>query len=125
MIRRPPRSTLFPYTTLFRSLIQPAADSFANIGSKFRKAQATNLFQFIRPDDLAGGNDPFVGARHDSETDCARLMEGSDGEKGDTTLRGVQNDASVLRLKMDVGEFLRLLSGLMAAFSFHGEFRRC
>src|SRR5256885_11771551 len=23
MIRRPPRSTLFPYTTLFRSLIQP------------------------------------------------------------------------------------------------------
>src|SRR5256885_11036872 len=26
MIRRPPRSTLFPYTTLFRSLQQPAAD---------------------------------------------------------------------------------------------------
>src|SRR2546422_2321314 len=25
MIRRPPRSTLFPYTTLFRSLPQPAA----------------------------------------------------------------------------------------------------
>src|SRR3712207_6928068 len=24
MIRRPPRSTLFPYTTLFRSLAQPA-----------------------------------------------------------------------------------------------------
>src|SRR3712207_8220156 len=26
MIRRPPRSTLFPYTTLFRSLIAPAVD---------------------------------------------------------------------------------------------------
>src|SRR2546426_4920440 len=26
MIRRPPRSTLFPYTTLFRSLIQQALD---------------------------------------------------------------------------------------------------
>src|SRR3712207_7319198 len=26
MIRRPPRSTLFPYTTLFRSLVHPAAD---------------------------------------------------------------------------------------------------
>src|SRR5256885_5441772 len=25
MIRRPPRSTLFPYTTLFRSLVRPAA----------------------------------------------------------------------------------------------------
>src|SRR5258707_7184745 len=28
MIRRPPRSTLFPYTTLFRSLIFHADDSF-------------------------------------------------------------------------------------------------
>src|SRR5258708_29710623 len=26
MIRRPPRSTLFPYTTLFRSLLWPHAD---------------------------------------------------------------------------------------------------
>src|SRR5256885_12811854 len=25
MIRRPPRSTLFPYTTLFRSVLQPGA----------------------------------------------------------------------------------------------------
>src|SRR5437016_11051076 len=28
MIRRPPRSTLFPYTTLFRSLWHGAGDSF-------------------------------------------------------------------------------------------------
>src|SRR5256885_12362741 len=27
MIRRPPRSTLFPYTTLFRSMTQPAAQA--------------------------------------------------------------------------------------------------
>src|SRR2546427_5152835 len=27
MIRRPPRSTLFPYTTLFRSLVASAPDS--------------------------------------------------------------------------------------------------
>src|SRR5258707_5879264 len=25
MIRRPPRSTLFPYTTLFRSIVEPVA----------------------------------------------------------------------------------------------------
>src|SRR3989442_7736602 len=31
MIRRPPRSTLFPYTTLFRSLTQQLT-LFANIG---------------------------------------------------------------------------------------------
>src|SRR5690242_21182046 len=30
MIRRPPRSTLFPYTTLFRSLIAWAYSKFAN-----------------------------------------------------------------------------------------------
>src|SRR3712207_9163677 len=27
MIRRPPRSTLFPYTTLFRSLVAPLAEA--------------------------------------------------------------------------------------------------
>src|SRR5205809_4812105 len=31
MLRRPPRSTLFPYTTLFRSLPSPAANPFAEI----------------------------------------------------------------------------------------------
>src|SRR3989441_12522873 len=29
MIRRPPRSTLFPYTTLFRSIVRPLADAVA------------------------------------------------------------------------------------------------
>src|SRR5256885_5495248 len=28
MIRRPPRSTLFPYTTLFRSLLEDPANAF-------------------------------------------------------------------------------------------------
>src|SRR2546430_8487928 len=32
MIRRPPRSTLFPYTTLFRSSRFPAVASFLYIG---------------------------------------------------------------------------------------------
>src|SRR6266480_5068951 len=31
MIRRPPRSTLFPYTTLFRSLPQPPPATPANV----------------------------------------------------------------------------------------------
>src|SRR2546430_8691629 len=30
MIRRPPRSTLFPYTPLFRSALPPAAAQFAH-----------------------------------------------------------------------------------------------
>src|SRR5256885_3933052 len=31
MIRRPPRSTLFPYTTLFRSMLQTAHEAVARI----------------------------------------------------------------------------------------------
>src|ERR1035438_10902697 len=31
MIRRPPRSTLFPYTTLFRSIVQKATAGFAHV----------------------------------------------------------------------------------------------
>src|SRR5258708_15054442 len=40
MIRRPPRSTLFPYTTLFRSLIQAAVRGSSSQGLKpFTPAQ--------------------------------------------------------------------------------------
>src|SRR3712207_7611007 len=31
MIRRPPRSTLFPYTTLFRSFVGPGEDVYAGM----------------------------------------------------------------------------------------------
>src|SRR3712207_6956270 len=34
MIRRPPRSTLFPYTTLFRSGIDPAGDAPRDIADR-------------------------------------------------------------------------------------------
>src|SRR2546422_1321392 len=33
MIRRPPRSTLFPYTTLFRSVFAPAGQSRVGVDS--------------------------------------------------------------------------------------------
>src|SRR2546421_11013655 len=39
MIRRPPRSTLFPYTTLFRSVVvAPAFDGQANLLARWRLA---------------------------------------------------------------------------------------
>src|SRR3712207_9591918 len=40
MIRRPPRSTLFPYTTLFRSTYMPA---FTHL----QKAQATTFAHYL------------------------------------------------------------------------------
>src|SRR3712207_8577753 len=36
MIRRPPRSTLFPYTTLFRSAAQPHADRLRGAGGRLQ-----------------------------------------------------------------------------------------
>src|SRR5258707_13230163 len=43
MIRRPPRSTLFPYTTLFRSQLQPALESVSVCGLGFGQFSATVL----------------------------------------------------------------------------------
>src|SRR2546429_1746101 len=40
MIRRPPRSTLFPYTTLFRSLEQTAVRTASIIGQQLAEAKA-------------------------------------------------------------------------------------
>src|SRR2546430_8936249 len=39
MIRRPPRSTLFPYTTLFRSSWEPARDSDDRLQPLGRRAR--------------------------------------------------------------------------------------
>src|SRR2546429_5178962 len=55
MIRRPPRSTLFPYTTLFRSIL---ADQFAveglrsNLRGKFRYASESATPMELRLDSM-------------------------------------------------------------------------
>src|SRR3989442_10092719 len=45
MIRRPPRSTLFPYTTLFRSLVNPGSKNTENI-------DLTSLYEKIDKEQL-------------------------------------------------------------------------
>src|SRR5258708_25682282 len=47
MIRRPPRSTLFPYTTLFRSTVAAPAQRRAHYARRvFLGAPAPTLFRF-------------------------------------------------------------------------------
>src|SRR2546427_1726743 len=41
MIRRPPRSTLFPYTTLFRSRLTAATGSLKTVLDKMEKGEGT------------------------------------------------------------------------------------
>src|SRR2546430_11613305 len=49
MIRRPPRSTLFPYTTLFRSPLRIArALRKGRRGDHRRRSQALHLLQHVR-----------------------------------------------------------------------------
>src|SRR5258708_27315838 len=47
MIRRPPRSTLFPYTTLFRSSTQPGATQLIRISGA--SSTASDLVKLIWP----------------------------------------------------------------------------
>src|SRR2546422_6413969 len=54
MIRRPPRSTLFPYTTLFRSPRPSSADRPA-VQGRFLEMRADDLLHFFpRPRNPAG-----------------------------------------------------------------------
>src|SRR3712207_8848006 len=43
MIRRPPRSTLFPYTTLFRSDIGTFSETFIELGEEEEELYSTRL----------------------------------------------------------------------------------
>src|SRR2546422_10848706 len=52
MIRRPPRSTLFPYTTLFRSLLARGADAREGLGRR-REPRRGRLHLLLRQLDLA------------------------------------------------------------------------
>src|SRR5256885_7792998 len=53
MIRRPPRSTLFPYTTLFRSALRHALDRDQALGAAFAIPAPAN--QAVDPDDIVPG----------------------------------------------------------------------
>src|SRR3712207_8062266 len=52
MIRRPPRSTLFPYTTLFRS-VRNTLDTKFNLGSMNKMFTAVSVLQLVEAGKLS------------------------------------------------------------------------
>src|SRR2546427_7798612 len=65
MIRRPPRSTLFPYTTLFRSLAEP--------GRRFAETAAMDLLEKFRQ--LPRDHEDALGAQRPRHVLDARSEE--------------------------------------------------
>src|SRR3712207_7631808 len=76
MIRRPPRSTLFPYTTLFRSVGHLAADALFGRAARVhvRRARALPAGELRRR---------LLYARRDLEVGARPLAKRRDGGRGD------------------------------------------
>src|SRR2546422_4449116 len=70
MIRRPPRSTLFPYTTLFRSISAPATDiQTTEIGDAYTIINGTSASAAI-----VAGAAAFMKAMDRSEEHTSELQ---------------------------------------------------
>src|SRR3712207_7586966 len=78
MIRRPPRSTLFPYTTLFRSIDLVIVD--ANHSYDFVKADTEKAFAMLRPggiiiwDDYVWDEHPERSEEHTPELQSRQYL---------------------------------------------------
>src|SRR5690242_21322616 len=90
MIRRPPRSTLFPYTTLFRSsgrYARSSSGSFTNHRSISRLARSMNVDPILFP----APREPERSEEHTSELQshvnlvCRLLLEKKKKKKHPTT----------------------------------------
>src|SRR2546427_919277 len=76
MIRRPPRSTLFPYTTLFRS-VAPATDRRVPDGATARQGVGHHPALGVSPDQARHGGDPAGCA--DPALSLSRLPQDAGG----------------------------------------------
>src|SRR2546430_13461258 len=95
MIRRPPRSTLFPYTTLFRSLRaddgRPGvdrADGRADAGLGGRRPGRDEVV--VQPDQARRSEEPTSEIQPQSNLACRLLLERKINlHNGDIDLQGV------------------------------------
>src|SRR3712207_7548120 len=75
MIRRPPRSTLFPYTTLFRSVRRPPSEGISRrAGAALGDAPGPVAFFFGRPGLARGVLPSSVVRRQRSEEHTSELQ---------------------------------------------------
>src|SRR3712207_7752806 len=87
MIRRPPRSTLFPYTTLFRSPLQAAVGLLRQVLQEQRRHCA--LEADVQLGDVA------LGDRHDPRVRKRNLLE----EPGDVLLVAARSEEHTSELQ--------------------------
>src|SRR2546430_15057486 len=69
MIRRPPRSTLFPYTTLFRSMSADPSTIAARVSSECRRLLSAESTQFSSRVFIVHGRDDVL------KVQLARMLE--------------------------------------------------
>src|SRR3712207_7585147 len=89
MIRRPPRSTLFPYTTLFRSMVEPGNSIVGKMLERLfasmvngpsmncrphASRQRLDLSQLSRLRDLDGGQALLRSEEHTSELQSRQYL---------------------------------------------------
>src|SRR3712207_6859399 len=85
MIRRPPRSTLFPYTTLFRSIIDPAEGvglftlpefrgSIGAVGVLDSQRALAALVQYLEGRGAVGRTAPDRSEEHTSELQSRQYL---------------------------------------------------
>src|SRR2546430_12708404 len=79
MIRRPPRSTLFPYTTLFRSVAGPRPERAQGVAHRLRLHAASQ-----RQAGTPGRRGLEEGRRHQGEGRASTRARGGEG-KGRST----------------------------------------
>src|SRR3712207_7789966 len=73
MIRRPPRSTLFPYTTLFRSAFSPRSRRYSESLAKTSRSALLNPLPFV-PESTGRARHPDQIGEHTSELQSRQYL---------------------------------------------------
>src|SRR5256885_12400453 len=77
MIRRPPRSTLFPYTTLFRSVVHPRerAECAQRAGGRAHRLQVVHEGRLMLPERLQRSEEHTSELQSPCNLVCRLLLE--------------------------------------------------